>query len=83
MNKEKLHEAIGMMSQALEEESQAASPQKVAGPPRQPGQVLWDSGIYYMADGSLMSICIIKWIIEKNLLPTGASRKTYTSNPSG
>ena len=38
MNKDKLQEAINMMGEALNEETQAASPQKVAGPPRQPGQ---------------------------------------------
>lgn len=70
MNVEKLTEAIGQMSQALQEEG-AANPQKQSGPPRQPGQLLWDSGIYYMADGFTYESTapIIKWILEKNLLP--------------
>mgnify|MGYP001227286832 FL=1 len=87
MNTEKLYEAIGIMSQALEEES-AASPQKSAGPARQPGQVLWDSGIYYMADGFTYESTapIVKWIIEKNLLPDSERPEKLTlviNSPGG
>lgn len=71
MNKEKLEEAMNLMSKALNDESQAASPQKAAGPPKQPGQLMWDAGVYYMADGFTYESTapIVKWIIEKNLLP--------------
>jgi len=71
MNKEKLEEAMSLMGEALNDESQAASPQKAAGPPRQPGQLMWDAGVYYMADGFTYESTapIVKWIIEKNLLP--------------
>ena len=49
MNIEKLQQAIGAMGQALEEKG-AASPQPT-GPSKPPGQVLYESGIYYFADG--------------------------------
>ncbi|OUW75545.1 MAG: hypothetical protein CBD74_14265 [Saprospirales bacterium TMED214] len=70
MNKDKLEEAMSLMGEALNEEAQAASPQK-SGPPRQPGQLMWDAGVYYMADGFTYESTapIVKWVIEKNLLP--------------
>ena len=42
-----------------------------AGPPMQPGQMMWEAGIYYMADGFTYESTkpIVNWIIEKNLLP--------------
>ena len=88
MNKDKLEEAITMMGEALNEETQAASPQKVAGPPRQPGQLMWDSGLYYMADGFTYESTapIVKWIIEKNLLPDSERPEKLTlviNSPGG
>ncbi len=87
MNQEKIIEAISMMSEAVQEQG-AANPQKQPGPPRQPGQLLWDSGIYYMADGFTYESTapIIKWILEKNLLPDSERPEKLTlviNSPGG
>jgi len=87
MNLEKLQKAIGEMGQALEEKG-AASPQTPVGPPKQPGQVLWDSGIYYFADGFTYESTkpVVNWIIEKNLLPDSERPKELTliiNSPGG
>ena len=36
-----------------------------------PGSMMWENGIYYMADGFTFESTkpIVTWIIEKNLLP--------------
>ena len=47
---------------------------KAKSPPasRQPGELMWNAGIYYMADGFTFDSTkpIVQWIIEKNLLPS-------------
>ena len=37
-----------------------------AGPPMQPGQMMWEAGIYYMADGFTYESTkpIVNWIID-------------------
>jgi len=87
MNLEKLQKAIGEMGQALEEKG-AASPQTPMGPPKQPGQVLYESGIYYFADGFTYESTkpVVNWIIEKNLLPDSERPKELTliiNSPGG
>jgi len=87
MNLEKLQKAIGEMGQALEEKG-AASPQTPMGPPKQPGQVLYESGIYYFADGFTYESTkpVVNWIIEKNLLPDSERPKQLTliiNSPGG
>ena len=47
MNLEKLHGALAPMSAALEDKSDPKGP---AQPPVQPGQMMWNAGIYYFAD---------------------------------
>ena len=87
MNLEKLQKAIGEMGQALEEKG-AANPQTPIGPPKQPGQVLYESGIYYFADGFTYESTkpVVNWIIEKNLLPDSERPKELTliiNSPGG
>jgi len=87
MNLEKLQKAIGEMAHALEEKG-AAGPQAPAMPPRQPGQVLWDSGIYYFADAFTYESTkpVVNWIIEKNLLADSERPKELTliiNSPGG
>lgn len=87
MNLEKLQKAIGEMGQALEETG-AANPQTPIGPPKQPGQVLYESGIYYFADGFTYESTkpVVNWIIEKNLLPDSERPKELTliiNSPGG
>ena len=67
MDIEKLHKAIGTMSEALKETGGASPGKNPMMPPKQPGQVLWDSGYYYMADGFSYEATapIVKWIMEK------------------
>ena len=86
MNIEKLQQAIGAMGQALEEKG-AASPQPT-GPSKPPGQVLYESGIYYFADGFTYESTkpVVNWIIEKNLLPDSERPKELTliiNSPGG
>jgi ATP-dependent Clp protease protease subunit len=70
MNIEKLHKAIGAMGEALDEQG-AAAPKGPPGPPKQPGQMMWDAGVYYFADAFTYETTkpVVQWIIEKNLLP--------------
>jgi ATP-dependent Clp protease protease subunit len=58
------------------------------GPPVQPGQMMWEAGIYYMADGFTYESTkpIVNWIIEKNLLPSKDRPKELTliiNSPGG
>lgn len=86
MNIKKLHKAIGEMGDALEE---GASPQSApAGPAKQPGQVLYESGVMYFADGFTNESTkpVVNWIIEKNLLPDSERPKELTliiNSPGG
>ena len=45
-----------------------------------PGMMMWESGIYYMADGFNFESTkpIVQWIIEKNLLPSVQRPKELT-----
>ena len=57
-------------------------------PLRQPGELLWNAGIYYMADGFDYDTTkpIVQWIIEKNLLPQKERPKELTliiNSPGG
>ena len=88
MDVEKLHKAIGSMSEALKESGGASPGKNPMLPPKQPGQVLWDSGYYYMADGFTYEATapIVKWIMEKNLLPESERPKKLTlviNSPGG
>ena len=61
----------------------AGSPQS-----RQPGELMWNAGIYYMADGFTFDSTkpIVQWIIEKNLLPSNERPKELTlviNSPGG
>lgn len=61
----------------------ASSPQS-----RQPGELMWNAGIYYMADGFTFDSTkpIVQWIIEKNLLPGNERPKELTlviNSPGG
>ena len=61
----------------------ASSPQS-----RQPGELMWNAGIYYMADGFTFDSTkpIVQWIIEKNLLPSNERPKELTlviNSPGG
>jgi len=87
MDLEKLHQAISDMGEALEA---GASPQPTppSGPPKQPGQLMWENGIYYMAEGFTDASCkpIVNWIIEKNLLPDSERPEKLTlviNSPGG
>ena len=55
---------------------------KAKSPPasRQPGELMWNAGIYYMADGFTFDSTkpIVQWIIEKNLLPSNERPKELT-----
>lgn len=55
---------------------------------RQPGELMWNAGIYYMADGFQYDTTkpIVQWIIEKNLLPVAERPKELTliiNSPGG
>ena len=57
-------------------------------PARQPGELMWNAGIYYMADGFTFDSTkpIVQWIIEKNLLPSNERPKELTlviNSPGG
>jgi ATP-dependent Clp protease protease subunit len=63
---------------------------KAKSPPasRQPGELMWNAGIYYMADGFTFDSTkpIVQWIIEKNLLPSNERPKELTlviNSPGG
>lgn len=61
----------------------ASSPQS-----RQPGELMWNAGIYYLADGFTFDSTkpIVQWIIEKNLLPSNERPKELTlviNSPGG
>src|SRR6056300_1646076 len=45
-----------------------------------PGSMMWENGIYYMADGFTFESTkpIVQWIIEKNLLPSKLRPKELT-----
>ena len=51
-------------------ESNKKSPQGGGTPQRQPGQLMWDAGIYYFADGFTYESTkpAVNWIIEKKIL---------------
>jgi len=87
MNIEKLHKAIGEMGQALEEGG-GAQPTSLPQLPKPPGQVLYESGIYYFADNFTYESTkpVVAWIIEKNLLPDSERPKMLTliiNSPGG
>jgi ATP-dependent Clp protease protease subunit len=57
-------------------------------PTRQPGELMWNAGYYYMAEGFTYESTkpIVQWIIEKNLLPTAERPKELTliiNSPGG
>lgn len=57
-------------------------------PPKQPGQMMWDAGIHYFADGFTYETTkpVVNWIIEKNLLPAKERPKELTlviNSPGG
>ena len=86
MNLDKLQKAIEDMSSALGEG--AAPGGSPSGPPKQPGQMMWDNGYYYLAEGFTDSSCkpIVNWIIEKNLLPDSERPNNLTliiNSPGG
>ena len=61
---------------------------KAAAPSRQPGELMWNAGYYYMADGFTYDSTkpIVQWIIEKNLLPAQERPKELTliiNSPGG
>ena len=69
----------------VENKKAAAAPSK---PPVQPGQLMWDAGIHYFADGFTYESTkpVVNWIIEKNLLPKSERPKELTlviNSPGG
>lgn len=67
-----------------ENKAKAGSPSAT----RQPGELMWNAGIYYMADGFQYDTTkpIVQWIIEKNLLPPAERPKELTliiNSPGG
>lgn len=85
MNLEKLHGALAQMSAALEDKS---GPKGPAQPPVQPGQMMWNAGVYYFADAFTYESTkpVVNWIIEKNLLPDSERPKELTliiNSPGG
>lgn len=87
MDIEKLHKAIGEMGRALEEGG-GAQPTSLPQLPKPPGQVLYESGIYYFADTFTYETTkpVVAWIIEKNLLPDSERPKELTliiNSPGG
>lgn len=56
--------------------------------PVQPGQMMWDAGVHYFADGFTYDSTkpVVNWIIEKNLLPKADRPKELTliiNSPGG
>lgn len=56
--------------------------------PKAPGELMWDAGIYYMADAFTMESTkpIVSWIIEKNLASKSSRAKELTliiNSPGG
>ena len=85
MDFEKLQSAIAQMGDALESGAQSKPPM---GQPKQPGQMMWDAGVYYFADGFTYETTkpVVQWIIEKNLLPDSERPKELTliiNSPGG
>lgn len=65
-----------------------ASKGSASTPTRQPGELMWNAGYYYMAEGFTYESTkpIVQWIIEKNLLPTAERPKELTliiNSPGG
>tara|TARA_B100000242_G_scaffold106519_1_gene73815 strand:- start:13244 stop:13831 length:588 start_codon:yes stop_codon:yes gene_type:complete len=61
---------------------------KASTPARQPGELMWNAGYYYMADNFTYESTkpIVQWIIEKNLAPTQERPKELTliiNSPGG
>ena len=86
MNIDKLQKAIGEMGAALEENASPKGPP--AGPPKHPGQMMWDAGVHYFAEAFTYETTkpIVNWIIEKNLLPDSERPKELTliiNSPGG
>jgi len=57
-------------------------------PPKQPGMLMWDAGIYYFSDPftSDSTKPVIQWVIEKNLTPSSERPKELTlviNSPGG
>ena len=56
--------------------------------PTPPGQMMWDAGIFYFADGFNYESTkpVVNWIIEKNLMPSNERPKELTliiNSPGG
>ena len=61
---------------------------KASAPARQPGELMWNAGYYYMADNFTYESTkpIVQWIIEKNLAPSQERPKELTliiNSPGG
>ena len=61
---------------------------KSSSPVRQPGELMWNAGYYYMADNFTYESTkpIVQWIIEKNLAPSQERPKELTliiNSPGG
>ena len=61
---------------------------KASSPTRQPGELMWNAGYYYMADNFTYESTkpIVQWIIEKNLAPSQERPKELTliiNSPGG
>lgn len=61
---------------------------KASAPSRQPGELMWNAGYYYMADNFTYESTkpIVQWIIEKNLAPSQERPKELTliiNSPGG
>jgi len=61
---------------------------KSSSPARQPGELMWNAGYYYMADNFTYESTkpIVQWIIEKNLSPSQERPKELTliiNSPGG
>lgn len=71
-----------------EKEDKSPSGGGMGQPPKQPGQLMWDAGIHYFADGFTYESTkpVVNWIIEKNLMPKNERPKELTliiNSPGG
>lgn len=87
MDIEKLHSAIADMGKALEGDSASPGAPPLGGP-KQPGMMMWESGIFYFADPFTFETTkpVVNFIIEKNLLPDSERPKELTliiNSPGG
>lgn len=87
-NAEQIKEALSIAMEIVDNSNLTSGASAPSGPPKQPGMVMWEAGIYYMSEAFTDASCkpIVNWIIEKNLLPDSERPEKLTlviNSPGG